>query len=216
MPSRAVNTFDYNMVDVRRLVEAYQVLKPTGQGRRGLGHITRSAIVTLSACWEQYIEDLIIESVELIKNQATSPVDLPLPARKVISRRVKDAKHELKPLELAGNGWQDLYLAFARADVGNLHSPKSENINRLMSDYLGTNLPIWEMWGCSRDDLDSFVGFRNSIAHKGRAMEKYIKYWEVGFSISLILTTVVETDNALSDHLAEILPSGRPWNRRHL
>jgi len=216
MPSNASKSFSYNMDDVRRLVEAYEALKPTGQGRRGLGHLTRSSIVTLCACWEQYIEDVIIEGVELLKNQARSPDDLPLNVRKVISNKVKAAKHVLKPFELAGNGWKDIYLAYAKDDVGSLHSPKTDNIERLLNDYLGFDQPIRDVWSCGKEGLDNFVGLRNSIAHKGKATGKYIKYWEVGSSIKLIATTVAESDNALSDYLARVLHDGRPWNRRHI
>ena len=126
MPSEAFGTLNYNMDDVHRLVQAYEALKPTGQGKRGLGHLTRSSIVTLCACWEQYIEDVIIEGVTYFKEQTNSPRDLPLTVRKVISKKVRDAKNELKPLELAGHGWKEIYLAFARDEVSNLHSPKTE------------------------------------------------------------------------------------------
>jgi len=215
MPSNASNTFHYNMDDVYRLEEAYEALKPTGQGRRGLGHLTRATIVTLCACWEQYIEDVIVEGVEHLQAQARTPDDLPLKVRKVISNKVKEAKHELKPLELAGLGWKDTYLAFAKEEIGNLHSPKTENIEHLLSNYLGLDQPIRELWTCGKEGLDDFVGLRNSIAHKGKATGKYIKFWEVGSSITLITDTVVETDNALSDYLAGVLREGRPWNRRH-
>ena len=76
MPSKALGTFEYNMDDVHRLVQAYEALKPTGQGRRGLGHLTRSSIVTLCACWEQYIEDVIIEGVTHFTDQIDSPDSL--------------------------------------------------------------------------------------------------------------------------------------------
>ena len=216
MPSVAFGSFNYNIADVYRLVEAYEALKPTGQGRRGLGHLTRSSIVTLCACWEQYIEDVIIEGVEHLKGQANNPRDLPLTVRKVLSKRVRDAKHELKPLELAGQGWKDVYVAYAKDEVRTLHSPKTEKIQNLLSQYLGLEQHIKEMWSCSKEDLDNFVGLRNAISHKGRSTGKYIKYWEVNSAIELILTTVTETDNALSDYLGEVLRDGRPWNRRHV
>ena len=216
MPSKAFGTFNYNLDDVHRLVQAYEALKPTGQGKRGLGHLTRSSIVTLCACWEQYIEDVIIEGVTHFKDQIDSPDNLPLSVRKVISKKVRRAKNELKPLELAGHGWKDIYLAFAKDEVGNLHSPKTERIQVLLSNYLGFGTRIEETWTCGKKELDDFVGLRNSISHRGKSTGKYIKYWEVGSSIELISTTVVETDNALSDHLGGVLPNGRPWNRKRV
>ena len=216
MPSAAFGTFNYNMEDVYRLVQAYEALKPTGQGKRGLGHLTRSSIVTLCACWEQYIEDVIIEGVGYLKDQANSPDDLPLTVRKVISKRVRDAKHELKPLELAGQGWRDIYVAFAKDEVRTLHSPKTEKIQNLISQYLGYDHHVKEVWTCSKKEVDNFVKMRNEISHKGRSAGKYIRYWEVYSAIDLISETVIETDNALSDYLGEVLGDGRPWNRRHI
>lgn len=216
MPSTAAGTFSYNMSDVHGLVQAYDALKPTGQGKRGLGHLTRSCIVTLCACWEQYIEDVIVEGVDLLRRQAESPNNLPLKVRKVISNRVKAAKHELKPLELAGEGWRDIYLAFAKDAVGTLHSPKTANVQKLLDNYLGFDQEVEDSWSHGSTNLDKFVGLRNEIAHKGKATGKYIKFWEVGSSIELIVLTVTETDNLLSDHLAEVLPDGRPWNRKRI
>jgi hypothetical protein len=215
MPSTASSTFYYNLDDVLRLVTTYEHLKPTGQGKRGLGHLTRSSIVTLCACWEQYIEDVIIEGVELLRTQIRKPDNLPLEVRKEISKQVRNAKNELKPLELAGNGWKDIYLAYAQDAVGKLHSPKTENIEALFTAYLGLKEPIQEKWTCGKDGVDKFVRVRNVIAHKGRASGKYIKFWEVGHSIELVKNTVIETDNYLSEYFADILPKGRPWRRRH-
>ena len=216
MPSTAFATFNYNMDDVHRLVEAYDALKPTGQGKRGLGHLTRSSIVTLCACWEQYVEDVVLEGVALLRDQANSANHLPLQVRKILSKKVKEAKHELKPLELAGDGWRELYLVFATDEVRNLHSPKTAVIQTLLSNYLGVDSQIAEAWTLGKESLDGFVSLRNSIAHNGRAAGKYIKFWEVGSFIKSISNTVVETDNVLSDYLTDVLPNGRPWNRKHI
>jgi hypothetical protein len=70
--------------DVTRLEEAHQELNPGGQGRRALGHITRSALVMLCAAWELYIEDLIQEVVEIICENSESPDNLPADIKKKI------------------------------------------------------------------------------------------------------------------------------------
>ena len=215
MPSNAYGTFKYNVVNVERLAKAHEALAPTGQGKRGLGHITRSAIVILCACWEQYAEDVILEAVTHIGGGAGNPGDLPKQVRKVLGCKVQNAKNKLKPLELAGRGWQDVYTAYAKNDVGEMHSPKAENIQKLMKDYLGIGVKVYDAWTHGKDRLDEFVGLRNSIAHKGRAMGKYIKFHEVGTSIELVHLTVVETDNFIIDFLAEHLGQ-RPWNRRRV
>jgi len=213
MPSAAHKTFRYNLVDVDRLIETYETLRPMGPGRRGLGHITRSAIVTLCASWEQYIEDVVIESVELLRIQFNVPSDLPKSVQKKISQNVKNAKHELKPLELAGDGWREIYLAYAKGDVANLHSPKSENVAKLFRDHIGGTDLVFESWSLGKDGLDGFVDVRNTIAHRGRQAGRYVKFNEVEYHRNRIEQAVLETDNFLSEQLAQILPNGRPWRR---
>ena len=185
-PSSAYQTFKYNLVDVDRISEAYEELAPTGQGKRGLGHLTRSGIVTLCACWEQYAKDVIIEGVELIREAATTPDDLPDRVKQVLSRKVRDAKHHLKPLELAGNGWRDVYLGYAKADVGRMHSPKAGNIQELMSSYLGVTEQLSDAWTSGKDTVNDFVDLRNSIAHKGRREKGYTKFYEVRAAVSMM------------------------------
>jgi len=216
MPSIAYRTFKDNLVDVNRLREAHAELAATGRGKRGLGHITRSAIVTLCACWEQYAEDLILEAAIYIKDRVDSPDDLPKHVQKVLSGKVVNAKHKLKPLELAGLGWKNVYVNYAEIDVGNMHSPKAEHIQKLMLDYLGISDKVYEAWAHgNKVKIDKFVNLRNSIAHRGRRAGKYIKFNDVGTSVELIHCTVVETDNFLSDYLTEYLGQ-RPWNRKQL
>ena len=87
----------------------YNTLKPTGQGKRGLGHITRSTIFVLCAVWEQYVEEVIEEAAALYVLRFDHPNELPERARLTLGRRVSGSKHELEPLNMAGNGWRDVY-----------------------------------------------------------------------------------------------------------
>ena len=214
MPSKAYKTFEYNLVDVSRLAEAYEELAPTGQGKRGLGHLTRSAIVTLCACWEQYAEDVIVEGVEWIRKRADTPNDLPHRVKHVLSEKVRTARHNLKPLELAGAGWREVYLGYAKSDVRNMHSPKAGNIQDLISDYLGVTAQLAAAWSCGKDSVNDFVDLRNSIAHEGRRGNRYTKFWEVQRAVDMIHKTVIETDNFVLDHLASQYPGRRPWNTK--
>ena len=213
MPSRAYKTFNYNLVDVSRLDQAYKELAPTGQGKRGLGHLTRSAIVTLCACWEQYAEDVIVEGVGWIRKEAKSPNDLPDRVKQVLSEKVRREKHDLKPLELAGAGWRDVYMGYAKNDVGNMHSPTAKNIQGLMVDYLGVTEQLTDTWSCGEDKVNGFVDLRNSIAHKGRGEKGYTKFREVRAAVDMISETVIETDNFVLAHLRSHL-GWRPWNAK--
>lgn len=214
MPSGSLITFRYNLTDVDRLIGAYEALRPgDGQGRRGLGHITRACILTLCTAWEQYIEDLAIEAANLLREQFESPDQLPKPVQKMLSRKVKNAKHELKPLELAGEGWRAVYLAYAHEEVASLHSPKAENIEQLFKEIAGIEDSIGDCWSFGRENLDTFVATRNRVAHKGRAAGRYVKFHEVAHNRDGVRSCVAETDSFLADYLSEVLPEGRPWRR---
>lgn len=60
MASHAFGAFQYNLVDVERLIESHGALSGTGQGRRGLGHLTRAGVVLLCAAWELYLEHVLL------------------------------------------------------------------------------------------------------------------------------------------------------------
>jgi hypothetical protein len=111
MPSSSLQKFETKMLaDVIRMIESHARLNHDGRGRRRLGHITRSGVVMLCAAWELYVEELVIEVAGILAERANAPTGLPKLAQKELSRLVKDHKHELKPLELAGAGWEHVYL----------------------------------------------------------------------------------------------------------
>ncbi|WP_197030545.1 HEPN domain-containing protein, partial [Halomonas sp. BC04] len=110
MPSASFRKFENNLlIDVDRIIDSHYHLNHDGGGKRGLGHITRSGVLMLCAAWELYIEEVLLEGVDYFTHQLDSPKGLPKPVQKEIARSVKEAKHDLKPLELAGEGWKDLY-----------------------------------------------------------------------------------------------------------
>lgn len=138
MPSSALSKFEANLlVDVDRLIESHGQLNHQGMGRRGLGHITRSGVLMLCAAWELYLEELLIESARIIVARAASPADLPKKVQKEIAKAVRTSKHELKPLDLAGEGWRDVYVNHATARIQSLNTPKSSNVDTLFHLLVG-------------------------------------------------------------------------------
>jgi hypothetical protein len=79
MASNAYGAFQYNLVDVDRLIESHGILSGTGQGRRGLGHVTRSAVIMLCASWELYLEHAVLEGLRFALQSTSSPDELPIP-----------------------------------------------------------------------------------------------------------------------------------------
>lgn len=123
MPSSAYRLFKKNRIDVVRLIESHGVLSDGMRGKKGLGHLTRSGVVMLCACWELYAESLLVEGLRHLANKCDSPYQLPLVVQKELAKHVREAKHELKPLALANNGWREVLVAYAEFQCANFHTP---------------------------------------------------------------------------------------------
>lgn len=210
MPSDAYQNFRENLTDVERLIGSHSQLNHEGGGRRGLGHITRSGVVMLCAAWEVYIEEVVMECVEYFGEYLDQPSDLPKSVKKNLSRKVKKADHELKPLELAGEGWKDLYKTYAEESIGNLHTPRCTKINYRFNRYVGVD-DVSEMWSEEGEEIDGFVSDRGEIAHNGRHA-RYIQIGTLKNHLELIRRTAAETDNSLADYMKNHNPANRqPW-----
>ena len=214
MPSGAYQSFRYNIVDVDRLINSHAALSGTGLGKRGLGHITRSGVVMLCASWELYLEQLLLESARYYTKRLELPSELPKDVQKSISRHVKSSKHELKPLQLSGDGWKGVYLDYVRAGTGKLNTPKTSNVNTMYGDLLG-DPKLSACWAIGEAAIDGFVTVRGDIAHRGRHAA-YIPIWQLQQYRNNIYVAAVDTDNHISDFLRAITPGNRkPWRITH-
>jgi len=214
MPSKAYIEFEKNIVDVDHLISTHAAMNNGGRGKKGLGHITRSGIVMLCATWELYIESLLCESLKILTDRKNTPKDLPTLIKKTLSKLVKEDKHELKPLELAGDGWRSTLLNYAKAETDLLHTPKSEKLDILYKRYLGM-INFSSQWTTSSANLDSFVSKRGEIAHKGR-QANYIKIGELKSDRETIDNLVTEIDKLILDYLITLDPAmNQPWRRTY-
>lgn len=212
MPSLALKKFEeLLLIDVNRLIESHRQLSHNGRGRRGLGHLTRSGVFLLCAAWERYIEDLAIECTGKLANWASSPEDLPLSVQKEISKHVKSHKHDLKPLELAGNGWEHIYTTHAEALCNSLNTPKLAPVRDLLKRTTGWEADFTRL-GINTGFVDPFVSARGDIAHNG-SDAGYVTLAVLEGYLEQIQLLILEIDNAACDFLCE-LTSTRPWRRR--
>lgn len=211
MPSGAFKSFEYNLVDVARLIESHRTLSGGGQGRRGLGHLTRSAVVMACAAWELYLEQLLQECAAYFVSQISAPTDLPLTVQKEISKHVRDHKHELRPLALSGDGWKTVYNEHVSACTGALNTPKSTKIDDLFIRLLG--IPqLSSSWAIGSSKVDDFVRVRGDIAHRGRHAD-YVTVAKIQTYVAEIRSAACDTDNSVAEHAKAT--TGRrykPWN----
>lgn len=215
MPSSALQQFYWNLQDVTRLEEAHQELNPDGQGRRALGHITRSALVMLCAAWELYIEDLIQESARIICENSDSPDNLPVEIKKKIVQAIKSEKDELSILKLSGDGWKNIYLDSARKESEKLNTPKSEQVGILCKNFIGIE-NISASWTIGPDGINEIITKRGEVAHRGRDAE-YITMASLQRFKNRVCYTAIENDNCISMHLKQVLAlEKKPWRARQL
>ncbi|MCF5263711.1 HEPN domain-containing protein [Pseudomonas syringae] len=215
MPSSALQQFDWNLLDVTRLEEAHQGLNPGGQGRRALGHITRSGLVMLCAAWELYIEDLIQEVVGIICENSASPDNLRVDIKKKIVQAIKSEKDELSVLKLSGEGWKVIYKDSARKESEKLNTPKSEQIGLLCKNFIGIE-NISTNWSIGPDGVNEIITRRGEVAHRGRDAE-YITIASLQRFKNRLCYTAIENDNFISTYLKQTLDLRRkPWAARQL
>lgn len=225
MPSQSYRTYDTKLLkDVRALISTHKKLSSSeyeGRGRRHLGHITRSICIFLCAAWERYMEDVLLESLEILCREIQTHSELPKQIRIHVSRKLKASKNNISPFQLAGNDWKSTIQNMAREDTENLHTPKSSNLDTLFKQYLGID-EIHHAWTISDEkeeqykqkiDIDDFISARGDIAHNGSSA-KYPRIDRVkGTLFPLINETVRNVDNYLATYLKE-LTGKSPWKRK--
>lgn len=213
MPSNAYINFLHIRIDVLKLVETHKFYTHNKPGRKSLGHLTRSAVVMLCAAWERYNEDLLLESVKYLSNVITDINNLNKTIKKTISTKVKNDLNEIKPIELAGMGWKNVWYNYANLETELLHTPKSNKLKLLFHTYLGI-LDYTTLWKTTTpNEIDSFVSDRGAIAHNGNkatyiTMTKLRKYQD------LIIENVIEIDSKMAIELKNM--SGLavlPWTQ---
>lgn len=212
MPSNAYQLFtSSHLEDVRRMIDSYNRLKGQGKGRRALDHISRGALLLLSAAWEVYIEDVLVESVTHLTKKVAAPDRLPSKVKKSIVAHTESHKHELKSFELAGGGWKTVYIELADQMTKALNTPNKEKVNSLCEHLFGMQ-NLSSNW-TDQTVINDFTKYRGHIAHKVRASGGYVYVEKVQEYMAKIQTVVRETDNAMIDYLIQLTPGTRPWNR---
>ena len=166
----------------------------------------------LCAAWELYVEELLVESARILRGRAAAPDQLPLSVQKEIARAVKESKHELKALELAGDGWKAVYDSHVSLRASALNTPKSTNLDTLFEHLTGMR-NVSATWSIGAMAVNSFVAARGEIAHRGRDAG-YVTIDSLKSYREQVIRTVIDTDNAMADFIRGNSQGGSPWRRR--
>lgn len=215
MPSTAFTKFENKMLsDVLQLIETHDELAHGRRGRHGLGHLTRSSIFLLCAAWELYVEELALEMSKKISDAMDHPLDLSKDMAKELAQVVKSRKHELKPLEFAGDGWKGVIRSHSESLCAALNSPKADPISILFRKTTGWDAPT-ECWSKSTSFINEFVSLRGEIAHKG-SEGSYPRVYDVkNKCFEGIKLSALETDNGAAYYLRTASPA-LAWRRRKI
>ena len=91
-----------NVAEVDRLMTIHQHIAGTDRGRKfDVEVLNKSGIVLLVACWEAFVEDLAVTSLEFMVNESADHRKLPRDLLELVGNK----NQGLKAWSLAGNGW---------------------------------------------------------------------------------------------------------------
>lgn len=212
MPSDAYAEYQKNLTDVHRLVLLHGALKGTGRGRRGLGHLSRGGLLLLCAAWERYIETVAVEAVTYLARRLPSHTSLPPVPRQKLTDYVNSAKNAWTPAQLAAPTWSQIYIELVTNKTEALNTPKHRNLQPLFDQCLAVP-DIANFWPMGSAEVDAFVKMRGDVAHRG-GQSDYVRIAQLAELELSVTEWVQQTDNALSDHVRQLVtPHRRPWNR---
>jgi len=128
--------------DVDELIDAHARLRTGQPGRQWrLGAVNRAIVVVSVSCWEAYIEQVLLESIELLRPGAPPMAH-----------------------------WQSLN-ATARSAIGRFNNPNADNVRALFRDVIGladvTSEWYWRNCASQRSIayLNDMLRHRHEIAH---------------------------------------------------
>jgi hypothetical protein len=188
MPSNAYTKhLQILLKDAEEISVAHKQLRTGQRGRQwGLGALNRAVVALCVSSWEAYVEQLLIESVELLRPGAP-------------------------PL----NAWATLN-ASARSDVHRFNTPNAENTKKLFAENLGitdvTAAWCWQNCDCqkARALLNEALTNRHQVVHGVNprpTVHNVYSQWLPGFCRNLGRST----DAAVKSHLGGSLGIMAPW-----
>lgn len=209
MPSHARRNFrKYPLRDVEMLRDMHRQ-QHRGQGRP-YSVLTRSGIFLLCAAWELYCEEVIEESVRHILDWCENPLHLPEQPRRTLAQSVKNDKHDLAALRLAGDGWKEYYRDRATENLSALNTPSAVKVTDLFNRLVGVDVtPVLEPIS---DRLTAFISKRGDIAHQG-AQAGHVSINDLDADYILVCEAVRDLDNFLITPMRTII-GRQPWNRQ--
>ena len=207
-----------NVHEVDRLSQIHGQITDKGPGyKHDVQILHKSAIILLVACWEAYVEDLAVASLEHMISTAKDHTVF----SKYVLERVGSNHSGVKAWKLAGTGWKkvlrDNMKGVLAKTTGVFNTPRTDQVNKLFQKTIGlTSLSSSWYWpGRSVQQttkaLDGLVTLRGSIAHRVTST-KSVTLEHVKDARSFVYRLSVKSHNRLCDYL-EVQVGNSPWLR---
>lgn len=215
-----VKGFIENTEEVKRLLQLHEEQTGKAAGRRyGVEVLNKSGVVLLTACWEAFVEDTASSTFEFILDKTTDPAKLPKEVMKRVAKAVREDKHELRPWDLASDGWRNVLLNYQKTmlhtHVSFFNTPKAGNVDALFGELLGlesmsenwtwTNMPAQK----AKERLAKYVELRGSIAHRVKSSQSVHKKTVTDYS-DFATRLAVRTANVTRRHVRTVV-GHFPW-----
>ena len=207
-----------NVHEVDRLSQIHGQITLKGPGyKHDVQILHKSAIILLVACWEAYVEDLAVASLEHMISAAKDHTVF----SKYVLERVGSNHSGVKAWKLAGTGWKkalrDNMKGVLAKTTGVFNTPRTVQVDKLFQKTIG--LPSlsssWYWPGRSVQQttkaLDGLVTLRGSIAHRVTST-KSVTLEHVKDARSFVYRLSVKSHNRLCDYL-EVQVGNSPWLR---
>ena len=217
--SRARFAFANNSMDMTAFYSIHQhfVKGAPDRVKNQIYILNKATYVLVASLWEAYCEDVLAECLTLLVDYVPTWKQLPQRLARDIAKELrKDDTVLLAPWELADEGWRqyikDRQLARSYGRNYDFSSPKSANIERYFSEFLGLT-DIRDTWRAKEGDdicrrLDDHLDTRNSIVHQITPGPTVFKRDVKGF-YDVVRRLIRSTDQAMDEMLKKATGKSR-------
>jgi hypothetical protein len=204
----SLRNFNTAILDIETLLS----LSRTKTGSEHKGNILRSAVVLMVAAWEQFIEQLAVNSVTTLTNRLRNPNTLPEIVRQNVAMNSvpedRDRRHRFSEAVwgFSDKGWKNAYVLYCKRSVARINSASSENVIKLYKSIFGIEdiKSFWTFKNLSSVDsarkLDDLVDMRHDIAHGANTRSHELTETYVVNLIEFIRAIASLTDGAVYLH----------------
>lgn len=174
-------------------------------------------MIFVTACWESFVEDLLVEAFDHLVAHAAGHAQLSGPAQTAIRKRIMNKSPvDLPVWDGDALGWRALATKWMKdVYIDRWHTPKSANIDNNYKDVLDlADLSAswsWQRMSAvrARKKLDDFIMIRGNIAHRVHHHHAVHKSWPSAY-LDHVSRLEMKTDETVRVHLEGLL-GATPW-----